>query len=204
MQTKRPLHLGLLFADDEPQERIPIYGVDEVALESRALWNPGILGPQGPVSLTWTGDDIRAFQFNFELFAGVEGAEVFPATRQDLVNYMRWIHSWNTHTGDLESQSVKAPPAVRLVLGDYINMLGIIRNVRTVAKPPWGDVTSDQVQYDVGGTSGAINAMAPTSCLFSGEFLFAPGYKPELSAIAIDINTKRLNRQQIRSGFFKS
>jgi len=201
MQQKRPLHLGLLFAEDSPQERIPIYGVDQVDLESRALWETRTLGLQAPAMMIWRGDDVRGYQFNFELFAGVEGAEVFPATRQDLVDYMKWLHSWNAH--DASSGEIAAPAAVRLVLGDYINIRGIIKNARTSAKPPWGGITSDDVQFDVGGTSGAINAMAPTSCQFSGDFVFAPGYKQTVGAIDVDFNNKRLNRSNIRSTFFK-
>ena len=205
MQQKKPMHLGVLFSEDSPSERIPIYGVDEVSLESRANWDVNTVGVQGPVIAIWQGDNVRGYNFNFELFAGVEGAEIFPNTRQDLVDYMKWIHSWNAHDG--EPGAVSSPAAVRLVLGEFINQRGIIKNTRTTAKAPWGGLTFDpstfEPELDNGQPTSVINAMAPTSCLFSGEFLFLPGYDQKTGAINVKVETKRLNRQSIRSSFFR-
>lgn len=193
MQTKLPLPIGGLYAEDASDKVIPIYGVDEIPLESRSNWDVNTVGVQDPMLAIWQGDDVRGYNFNFELTAGVQGSEVFPRTREDLAKYMRWIHAWNAHQG--ESGSVKAPPAVRLVLGDYINQRGILKNVRTIAKPPWGGAAS--------GQGGAVSAAFPTSCLFSGEFIFLPGYDASKGLIDVTVQTRLLNREKIEESFFK-
>lgn len=158
---------GVLSLDDArlprgPQYRIPMYGVADQVLGKDANWTTNF-GPGAITSMQWNGSPPFQVDFNFTLVAGVH-----CRTREVLFQHVLTMNAMVTHVNGAGNLA-EPPPRVHLIWGKHINGYGILRNVSCNGSAPWSTV------------SGGL----PTSVVFSGTFMSAPGYDGKL----IDVKT---------------
>lgn len=161
---------------------IPIYGVESVILTRDNDWKIMNVGIKSATLAMWKGDQPVEYSFDFQLVAGVGDV----ATRSDLNDKMKLMHSWASHTN---GEKFNSPLKVKLQLANYINCAGSIKRVSTAATGPW-----DNDGY-------------PTMCKFTGIFLLMPGYTDFIDGkgASVDIlkNATKLSASEVLSSFYK-
>lgn len=164
---------------------IPIYGMPEISLGRSGRWDVSTTGPQSIYVIHWQGEDAIEISLNFELVAGITAIN-----RDELFDFMKRWHSLAAHR--FEGDSVKPPAPCTLILGEYINSVGILRDANAVAKGPWG------------GSSGTASrsSLMPTAVVFSGVFVIAPGYNGDL--VSVDKQNAVTAAESVNEKFYRS
>lgn len=154
---------------------IPIYGFEPITMTREGKFDMES-GSQAIMPITWQGTTVLEYQFKFELVAGLT-----VATREELFSHMRTMHALTSHTLP-PGGGVAGHPAARLFLGKYIKTRGVVRSCSTEARGP----------YD--------RDLLPTSCVFSGVFVIAPGYNAALAQVTE--NTRSLSSKNVLERFY--
>lgn len=142
---------------------IPIYGFDPISFSRSGKFDIES-GSQAIMPITWQGSTVLEYQFRFELVAGIE-----VKTRDELYSHMKTAQALASHT-ILPNGGVAGHPAARLFLGKYIQTRGVVKEINTEARGP----------YD--------RDLNPTSCVFSGVFIVAPGYDAAIAQVTVNKN----------------
>lgn len=178
---------------------IPIYGLENIEIGREQAWNLTPMGLAGGMTAVWEGAQPIEYNLNFELTVG--WGQI--TDRAELFRMCKVFHAMGSQTepSDYNQPGVSlayAPPPCHLIIGGgdstYIDQIGVFRNVKTVATPPWG-----------GNTAGLAGAL-PTTVQFTGSFIFIPGYSGSSPStkIGVDItlNTKQTAMKQVESKFY--
>jgi hypothetical protein len=86
------------------------------------------------------------------------------------------------------SKSVTNPPRIKLIIAGFISAYGVLSSVDTDMQPPW---------------TGTGYNLAPRTCDFKGQFLFAPGMDKD-GNIVIVTNNNSLSMDSVGSNFYNT
>lgn len=157
---------------------VPIFSMDAVDLTRSQKWNIESLGPSSVYLAMWEGCAPVYYDINFDILVGWGSIR----SRTNLRDCVRAYHAMASHRIGPNKKTLPPPP-VRLLIAGYVNMTGVMADVRTSAQPPWGD------------------GLMPTKCTFTGRFCFLPGY--DASGISfITKNNEDMSMEKVKGSLY--
>lgn len=135
---------------------IPIYSVDEIAIDRSQTWEVTPIARNAVALAIWMGGDLMGYNFDIQLMIG--WGDVQDAAK--LTAYMKLFNAMLSH--QMNGDKVESPPAVHFYIKDIISATGILQQGTTKFLKPW--------------SRNASGAISPRGVRFTGKFAFLPGY----------------------------